>query len=211
MFVLTSPEDHQPLTLGSLLQPQIARASTLFKQFWVTGCSCQCHHLLEWDHVSSAHPVSGDLTWERRGSAGETETERFKRAETADCMRGRWPGRCDELVQILSLNKSKKTVMVIWNQSGLQAFLIPPFLQSWEHKLQISHQKIKKKRFISFSPSPNIAWSDFHAQLQFMPKEGATINVYDWLKILSVVCFMAHWLWCLFKGCKDKALSCHFN
>lgn len=73
MFVLTSPEDHQPLALSSLLQPQIARTSALFKQFWVTGCSCQCHHLLEWDHVSSSHPASSNLTWEQCGSAGERE------------------------------------------------------------------------------------------------------------------------------------------
>lgn len=63
MFVLTSAEHPPPPRRhpGPHLQLQISRASTPFKQIGVTGCSCQCHHLPKWDHVSSLPP---NLTWE---------------------------------------------------------------------------------------------------------------------------------------------------
>lgn len=140
MFVLTSAEHPPPPRRhpGPHLQLQISRASTPFKQIGVTGCSCQCHHLPKWDHVSSLPP---NLTWEAVvwECCRETLSDSKASAETVACVQGR-PGfdRRDEPLQtcVSHVENQRKQR---WPK-GLRVFSI--LTSSWwrEHELNPAHQ-----------------------------------------------------------------------
>lgn len=145
------------------LQLQIYWASTLFKQIRVTGCSCQCHHLPEWDHVSSIHPLSSSLTWAEVWECwAETLPELKGQGGRPPCRPG------DEPLQILSFGKSKETVMLMSNQKGLHVYLL--LTSSWFMRARTEDSPTENGKFITFSASPSAQTNSF-AQLHFMSNE----------------------------------------
>ncbi len=132
VFVQTSPKDHATPSAPHL-QLQISHASALFKQIRVTGCSCQCHHLPDWDHASSTRPASRDLT---REGVPRSNTFGFERAGKAASMQGEWRAAADSVTRWI---KGHGDVDV--KPEGAPCFLTSSW--PWEHDLKRAHQKIE--------------------------------------------------------------------
>lgn len=159
-------------------QPQIARASTLFKQIRVTGCSCQCHHLPEWDHVSSTHPASSNLTWEECGSAGERHFQIWKGRDRRLPCRATSPADVTSRCRFChSVNQRERWC---WSETRRGSVF------SWSLHLHGRESTYwKQKKTDDSQPSLPAPQRKLISMLNYSlcQMKDATINVYDWLGI----------------------------